>query len=121
MEWVRRMVEAGFVLVSASKMVAMAQAGGLFGGGFTGLGLMIVLFIGLYALMIVPGQRKQKAWQLMLSNIKTGDRVTTSGGIRGTVIQVKDEAIVLRVQPDGVKLEFAKAAISAVTTEDEKA
>jgi preprotein translocase subunit YajC len=119
MEWVRRMVEAGFVLVSASKMVAMAQAGGLF--GFTGLGLMIVLFIGLYALMIVPGQRKQKAWQQMLSNIKTGDRVTTSGGIRGTVIQVKDEAIVLRVQPDGVKLEFAKAAISAVTTEDEKA
>ncbi len=80
-----------------------------------------VLFIGaMYFLMIAPNQKKQKAWQQMLSSLKSGDRVTTSGGLHGTVLQVKDDVVILRVQPDGVKLEFVKSAISAVTTEDVK-
>jgi preprotein translocase subunit YajC len=45
--------------------------------------------------------------------------VTTNGGIRGTVLSVKDEVVILRVQPDGIKLEFAKSAIAAVTTAEE--
>ena len=53
----------------------------------------------------------------MLSELKAGDRVTTNGGIRGTIITVKEDAIVLRVQPDGVKLEFARQSIAAVTTD----
>lgn len=80
-----------------------------------------VLFIGaMYFLMIAPNQRKQKAWQQMLGSLKTGDRVTTTGGLRGTVLQVKDDIVIVRVQPDNVKLEFVKSAISAVTTEDAK-
>ena len=86
-----------------------------------GLLIPIVFFAGLYFLMIVPNQRKQKAWAEMLGGLKAGDRVTTSGGLRGTVVQVKDEIVVLRVQPDNLKLEFVKSAISAVTTPDEKA
>jgi preprotein translocase subunit YajC len=54
----------------------------------------------------------------MLSQLKTGDRVTTNGGIRGTILSVKDDAVVLRVQPDGVKLEFVKNSIAAVTTDE---
>lgn len=79
------------------------------------------MIAGLYFLLIAPNQRKQKVWQQMLADLKTGDRVTTSGGLRGTILQVKDDAVVLRLQPDGIKLEFAKAAISAVTTEETKA
>jgi preprotein translocase subunit YajC len=71
--------------------------------------------------MIVPNQRKQKKWQEMLGQIKSGDRVTTNGGIRGTVLTVKDDSVILRVQPDGVKLEFVKSSIAAVTTEDQAA
>jgi len=70
-------------------------------------------------LLILPNQRKQKKWQEMLGKLKSGDKVTTNGGIRGTVLSVKDDAVVLRVQPDGVKLEFARSAIAAVTTADE--
>jgi preprotein translocase subunit YajC len=71
-----------------------------------------------YFLMIVPNQRKQKAWQQMLSGLKAGDKVTTNAGIKGTIVTVKDDALVIRTSPDGVKLEFTKSAIAAVTTDD---
>lgn len=87
-------------------------------GSLGGLALPILFFIVLYFLMIVPNQRKQKKWQEMLGQIKSGDRVTTNGGIRGTVLSVKDDSVILRVQPDGVKLEFVKSAIAAVTTDE---
>jgi len=45
--------------------------------------------------------------------------VTTNGGIRGTVLTVKDDVVILRVQPDGVKLEFVKSAIATVTTDEQ--
>ncbi len=87
-------------------------------GGLGGLALPVLFFVVLYVLMIVPNQRKQKKWQEMLSKLKSGDRVTTNGGIRGTVLTVKDDAVIVRVQPDGVKLEFVKQAIASVTTDE---
>jgi preprotein translocase subunit YajC len=84
-----------------------------------GLPLLAVFFVAMYVLLILPNQRKQKKWQEMLSQLKSGDKVTTNGGIRGTVLSVKDDAVVIRVQPDGVKLEFVRSAIAAVTTADE--
>ena len=91
--------------------------GGL--GSMGSLALPILFFVVLYFLMIAPNQKKQKKWQEMLGKLKSGDKVTTNGGIRGTVLSVKDDAVVLRVQPDGVKLEFVRSAIAAVTTADE--
>ena len=87
-------------------------------GNLGSLALPILFFVVLYFLMIAPNQRKQKKWQQMLAQLKTGDRVTTNGGLRGTVLNVKDDLIVLRIQPDGVKLEFVKSAIAAVTTDE---
>ena len=83
--------------------------------------LPILFFVVLYFLMIAPNQKKQKKWQEMLSQLKSGDRVTTNGGLRGTVLSVKDDVVVLRIQPDGVKLEFVKSAIAAVTTDEQAA
>ncbi len=81
--------------------------------------LPILLFIPLlYFMMIRPQQKRQKQWQQMLANIKTGDRVTTAGGIRGVILSIKDDAIVIRVAPDNLKLEVAKSAIASVTTQD---
>lgn len=91
-------------------------------GGMSSLGSLAlpVLFIAvMYFLMIVPNQKKQKRWQEMLASLKSGDKVTTNGGIRGTVISVKDDVVVLRVLPDGVKLEFVKNAIATLTTADD--
>ena len=87
-------------------------------GSLGGLALPVIFFVVLYFLMIVPNQRKQKKWQEMLSHLESGDRVTTNGGIRGTILTVKDDSVVLRVQPDGVKLEFVKNAIASVTTDE---
>lgn len=90
--------------------------GGL--GNLSGLALPVLFFVVLYFLMIAPNQRKQKKWQETLSHLKAGDQVTTSGGIRGAVLSVKEDIVVLRIQPDGVKLEFVKSAIAALTTPD---
>jgi preprotein translocase subunit YajC len=54
----------------------------------------------------------------MLKGLKAGDRVTTAGGIRGIILSIKDDAIVIRVAPDNLKLEVAKTAIASVTTQE---
>ncbi|MEO6911648.1 MAG: preprotein translocase subunit YajC [Edaphobacter sp.] len=95
----------------------LQSVGGFNLGSMGGLALPVLFFVALYFLMIVPNQKKQKKWQQMLADLKTGDRVTTNGGIRGTIITVRDDGVILRVQPDGVKLEFAKQSIAAVTTD----
>ena len=79
---------------------------------------LVLMVVVLYLLMIRPQQKRQKQWQAMLAAIKTGDRVTTAGGIRGIILSIKDDTIVIRVAPDGVKLEVAKNAIASVTTSD---
>jgi preprotein translocase subunit YajC len=101
-------------------MWLQSGAGGIM-GNMGSLALPILFFIVLYFLMIAPNQRKQKKWQEMLGQLKSGDRVTTNGGIRGTVLSVKDDVVILRIQPDGVKLEFVKSAIAAVTTDEQAA
>jgi preprotein translocase subunit YajC len=87
-------------------------------GSFAQPVLLLAVFAMVYFLMIAPQQKKQKKWQEMLGQLKNGDRVTTNGGIRGTIISVKDDVVQLRVPPDNIKLEFVKSAIAAVTTPD---
>jgi preprotein translocase subunit YajC len=89
------------------------------GAGGLSMMLPILLFIPLlYVLMIRPQQKKQKQWQQMLASIKSGDRITTTGGIRGTIISMKEDSMVIRVAPDNLKLEVARNAIASVTQED---
>lgn len=92
---------------------------GIFGSSGTLL-FPLLMFALLYVLLILPNQRKQKKWQEMLTQLKSGDRVTTNGGIRGTIIAVKDDVVQLRVAPDNLKLEFVKSAIASVTTPEEQ-
>ena len=92
------------------------------GSSFGGLSLILpVVLIGFVLLTALPQQRKQKAWNKMLGELKTGDRVTTNGGMRGQIISIKDDAVILRVLPDNLKLEFLRSSIASVTTEEEEA
>jgi len=102
---------------SLGLMVFVQAAGG--GGGITML-LPLLLIPVLYFVMIRPQQKRQKQWQAMLSSIKTGDRVTTAGGIRGIILSIKDDVMVIKVAPDGIKMEVAKSAIASVTTDSEQ-
>lgn len=80
--------------------------------------LPLLLIPVLYLVMIRPQQKRQKQWQEMLGSIKAGDRVTTSGGIRGIILSIKDDAVIIKVAPDGIKMEVAKSSIASVTTQD---
>jgi preprotein translocase subunit YajC len=88
------------------------------GGGLIGMLPILLLIPIMYFAMIRPQQKRQKQWQQMLADIKPGDRITTAGGIRGTILSIKDDAIIVKVAPDGIKMEVAKNAIASVTTED---
>jgi len=93
-----------------------------FGGGSTGLlgfAPLIFIFAIFYFLLIMPQQRRQKKWQQMLSELKAGDKVMTTGGLRGTIVALKDDYIHLRVPPDNLRVEVSRASVSSVTTADD--
>jgi preprotein translocase subunit YajC len=102
--------------VATSLAIFLAAPGGA--GGSLPMLLPLLLIPVLYLVMIRPQQKKQKQWQEMLSSIKAGDRVTTAGGIRGIILSIKDDGIIIRVAPDNIKLEVAKSAIASVTTQE---
>src|SRR5271165_5660863 len=109
----------GMTVATSFAFLGLAPGGlGAQGGGIIGFLPMLLLLPILYLVMIRPQQKKQKQWQEMLGSIKAGDRVTTAGGIRGIILSIKDDAIVIRVAPDNLKLEVAKNAIASVTQED---
>jgi len=94
------------------------QLGGGGGMGWLGIAPLIFIFGIFYFLLIMPQQRRQKKWTAMLDQLKTGDRVTTSGGLRGTIMALKDDAIHLRVPPNNLVVEVTKASVTQVTTQD---
>ena len=72
--------------------------------------LLIPIF---YFLMIRPQNKKQKETKKMLGSLRKGDRISTIGGMRGTVVSVKEDVVLLRVD-DNTKIEFSKSAIAQV-------
>ena len=91
-----------------------------FGGGIGPIVMMVAIFAIFYFLLIMPQQRRQKKWAEMLKQIKSGDRVVTSGGLTGVILSAKDDTVVLRVPPDNIKLEVARSSIVTLTTEEER-
>src|SRR5229473_3265510 len=91
------------------------QFGG--GSGLLGIAPLIFIFAIFYFVLIMPQQRRQKKWQAMLGELKTGDKVVTSGGLRGTIVALKDDYIHLRVPPDNLRLEVGRASVVSVSTE----
>lgn len=93
----------------------IAAEGAAGGGGFVQLLLpFIIMFAVFYFLLIRPQQKRQKARNAMLGNLKKGDKVVTIGGIHGTIVEITDDTVVLRVN-DVTKLTFDRAAVNSVT------
>src|ERR1700722_16579983 len=99
-------------------MSILLQAFGGSAGFMSFLPFLLIIAV-FYFLLIRPNQTRQKKWQQMLSEIKPGDRITTNGGLRGTILSVKDDAVQLRLPPDNIRLEVVKSAIATVNTADE--
>jgi|ERR1700690_3634571 preprotein translocase subunit YajC len=88
------------------------------GSGLLTIAPLIFIFGIFYFLLIMPQQRRQKKWQQMLNELKTGDKVVTSGGLHGTVVALKDDYLHLRVPPDNLRLEVTRASIASVIADD---
>jgi preprotein translocase subunit YajC len=99
-------------------LLALQTGGG--GMGWLGIAPIVFIFAIFYFLLIMPQQRRQKKWQAMLDQLKTGDRVTTSGGLRGVIVALKDDSVHLRVPPDNLRVEVTKASVMQVTTQEEE-
>ena len=82
------------------------------------LGIMIAVF---YFMMIRPENKRKKEAEAMRSAMKVGDKVTTIGGVCGTVVDVKDDKFVIETSADRVRVEFAKWALSTNETGAERA
>ena len=91
--------------------------GGEGGGSMWGTILMLVVMVAVfYFLLIRPENKRKKEAEQMRSAVKTGDVVTTIGGIIGTVVSVKDDKFVMETSADQVRIELAKWAISSNET-----
>ncbi len=80
--------------------------------------LPIILIAGIFYLLVFrPMKSRQKKVDEMIANLKSGDRVITSGGIYGTIAAVKEKTFLLRVS-DQVRIEVAKSAITGLQSEE---
>jgi len=81
---------------------------------FKGMLPIILMFGAMYFLLIAPQRKKQKAHEKMMSELKAGDEVVTSGGIYGVITSVKDDRFVVRIGDNNAKIEVGKGFISSV-------
>ncbi len=105
--------------MSAQHLLGLQLGGG--SAGWLGFAPLIFIFAIFYFLLIMPQQRRQKKWQQMLNDLKTGDKVVTTGGLRGTIVALKDDYLHLRVPPDNLRLEVSRGSIASVTTPEDLA
>ena len=78
--------------------------------------MMVVMVAVFYFLLIRPENKRKKEAESMRNAVKTGDEITTIGGIVGKVVNVKDDKIVIETSADQVRLELAKWSISTNET-----
>ena len=73
----------------------------------------LILMIGVfYFILIRPENKRKKEAEAMRSAVKVGDEITTIGGVVGTVVNVKEDKVVIETSADQVRIEFTKWAIS---------
>ena len=98
-------------------LTATAEAGGM----ASPLIMMVIMFAIFYFMLIRPENKRKKEAEQMRSSVRTGDKIVTIGGIVGTVVNVKENRIVIETGADQVRIELEKWAISSNETAAEAA
>lgn len=116
----QRMISALLLLTANLPLYAQSAPGQAQGGskmfGSTMI-MMLVMFVIIYFLMIRPEQKKQKDRQKLIKELKKGDRVLLSSGIYGSVGNIKDSTVMVKIA-DNTVIEVAKSAVTTVLNED---
>jgi preprotein translocase subunit YajC len=71
----------------------------------------IFIFVVFYFLLIRPQQKKQKEHQAMIANLKKNDEIVTTGGIHGTIVNIKEKTFVVRID-ENAKIEIDKPSVA---------
>lgn len=95
----------------------MLFQGGL--GAFTGLLPMVLIIAVFYMLLIRPQQKRQRQLQETISQLKTGDRVVTTGGVIGTITTVRETSFLIRSAEKSI-LEIARTSVAGIDEEEKK-
>jgi preprotein translocase subunit YajC len=104
---------------SASKSAPPSGGGSpldLFGPGTQSIFLLVLMFVVFYFLLIRPQQKRQKETETMLKGLRRGDKVRTTGGIRGEIIEVRDHDVDVLIA-DKVKINVLRSHVAGL---DEK-
>ena len=88
-------------------------------GGLIGMLPMLLIMVALFYFMLIrPENKRKKEAEQLRSAVKNGDKITTIGGIVGTVVDVKSDSFVIETSADQVRMELMKWALSTNETAD---
>ena len=88
---------------------------GLFDSGI--IWVLLMMFVVIYFVMMRPQKKKQQQHKQMLDNLKKNDRIRTIGGIIGTVVDVRNDEVVVKIdEASNTKIRFQRSAIGTVIT-----
>src|SRR4051812_7861502 len=100
-------------LAIAPALQVLAQAAQPAQPGIVSFLPMILIFGAMYFFLIAPQRKKQKEHEKLLTSLASGDEIVTTGGIYGTITNVKDDRFVVRIS-DNTKIELGKAFVQTV-------
>jgi preprotein translocase subunit YajC len=80
--------------------------------------MMGLFFVAMWFLLIAPQRKRQKDHDKMVNALKPGDRIITSGGLYGTIQQVRSDRLVIKID-DNAHVELAKGFITSKIDENE--
>lgn len=98
-----------------------ADTANVAGGSFGTIFFLIAMVAIFYFMMIRPENKRKKEAEQLRSSLKVGDKITTIGGIVGTVVDVKEDKFVIETSADRVRIEFQKWALSTNESGAERA
>ncbi len=100
-------------------LIVAQQGPGSLGEMLISVAPFLLIFVIFYFLLLAPARKRQKELQLVIDNLKKGDRVLTSGGLLGEVHAVEGSVLVLKIA-DNVKVRVLKSAVSGLEGGAEK-
>lgn len=101
------------MISTAYAMGTGGAAGGQGAGGFASLIPIILMFVIFYFLLIRPQQKKSKEHREMISHLKKGDRIVTTGGLHGRVTATGEQTMTVEIA-DKVRVKISRGSVSQV-------
>ena len=95
----------------------LTETTGMAGGNMTTTIIMLLAMLAIFYFMLIrPENKRKKEAEELRSSLKNGDKITTIGGITGTVVDVKEDKFVIETGADRVRIELVKWALSTNDT-----